>query len=484
MTAMTLKQRAVKALAWQSIAKISTQIFSFAVSILLARQLSPADFGIVGMAAIVIGFLDLVNDFGIGASIVQKKELSADDLSSVFWFSVIVSLIICSASWVSAPFIAHYFKNEQITPVVRVLSLNFVICSLRTVSYNLLNKELRFGKRSIAEIISVFFGGVVALIMVYAGFGIWSLVYNTMVQSVIMSVLVIWFAPFSLKFTCSYTRARPLINFGVKLMASRIQWYFYSNADFFIVAKVLGDKLLGYYSLAFRLATMPTEKITAVVNQVVFPLFSKLQDDREQLLSYFLKITRFVSMVTFPLSISIFILSREIILLVLTDKWLPALIPFRILCLIGMVRSVDVIMPMLLVARGKATLMLRYTTLLFLILPTAFFIGSRWGIQGVSYAWLASYPVLVIYLLNLTLREMDAKLLDYFRNIGGQVRTSIFLGIALVLGKHINTLLGQGITLLSTAIIVFVGISVYALCIRYWHMDEISEIKGLLKGTI
>ena len=137
-------------------------------------------------------------------------------------------------------------------------------------------------------------------------------------------------------------------------------------------------------------------------------------------------------MITFPLSISIFVLSREIILLVLTDKWLPALIPFRILCLIGMVRSVDVIMPMLLVARGKATLMLRYTTLLFLILPTAFFIGSRWGIQGVSYAWLASYPVLVIYLLVLTAREMELKISVYIGNLGGQIRTSVVLGLALL----------------------------------------------------
>ncbi|MDH3999171.1 MAG: lipopolysaccharide biosynthesis protein, partial [Desulfuromonadales bacterium] len=359
-----LKDKVLRALAWQSGAKIVTQLFSFLVTIILARNLLPEDYGVVGMALVFTGLISLINELGIGSSIIRDQNTTEEQLSSVFWFALCVSIVLFCATFFLAPLIGQIYRNEQVVMVVRVLAINLIIGAFRTVPFSLLTRELKFDKRSKAEVLSAFAGGTTALVMAFSGFGVWSLVFNAIANSIGLVVLSFYFSQWRPMASFRFSQAKDMVNFGAKIMGSRIQWYAYSNADFFIIGRLLGKEMLGYYTMAFTLASFVTEKITAVVNQVTFPTFSKLQNDVERLQEAFLKATKYVSMLTFPAITIIAILAEEIVITLLTQKWLPIVFPLRILCLVGFIRSVDVILPQALVAKGKAGLVLKYTSLL------------------------------------------------------------------------------------------------------------------------
>jgi O-antigen/teichoic acid export membrane protein len=232
------------------------------------------------------------------------------------------------------------------------------------------------------------------------------------VAEVVLVLLCFWFSGWKPALVFRFSYAWEMLVFGIKIMGSRIQWYMYSNADYLLVGRMLGKDMLGHYTMAFRLATLPTEKVTAVVNQVMFPAFSQLQNDLPSLCQAFLKTTSYVSLITFPLLAIIAAFAPEIVVGLLTDKWLPSVFPLRVLCVIGLLRSVDVIIPQVLVARGRATLIFKYTTLLMCVLPASFAAGCYLGgINGVAYAWMLAYPPLSACLMFFGLRELELPLM-------------------------------------------------------------------------
>jgi O-antigen/teichoic acid export membrane protein len=254
----------------------------------------------------------------------------------------------------------------------------------------------------------------------------------------------------------------------------------YSNADTLIVGKLLGEKALGFYGMAFKLATMPTEKFTTVINTVTMPAFAKLQGDKERMGWFLLKLTRSVSIVTFPVCVGLFVLAEEIIHVVLTDKWLPMLVPLRALGLVGMLKSVDVIVPHMLKANGKASLLLRYNFLLLMVLPAAFGVGALWGIEGVGYAWLIAYPALFLVLLAMSLGVVGLRMRDYFISMCPALAGSLLMGGALHLGKAV---LGPSLdpaTALGLTSFVAGGAGVYAAYLLLFQSALLREGIGMV----
>ena len=473
-----LRDKVLKALAWQTGAKFLTQVFSLTVIVILARKLSPSDFGLVGMAFIFTGFLNLIGEFGIGSSIIRTKNITREQTNSVFWFSLFFGISMFVLSFSLAPSIAGFFAKDELKTIIRVLSLSFVINSLRTVPFSLLTQELKFDQRSKSEIVSIASGGVIAISLAYSGFGVWSLVYSTLARGVIFVSLVYVFSSWRPEMSFHRDAAKGMINFGAKVIAARIQWYFYSNADFFIIGKMLGDHILGYYTMAFKMAMLPTERITAIVNQVMFPTFSKLQDDEERLNRYFLKVTRYVAMVTFPIMTLIFVLAEEITIVFLTEKWLPAVFPLRVLCLIGMLKSIDVIIPSVLLAKGRAGINLRFNTILFFVLPAAFFLGCRaGGMDGVAYSWLFLYPLLVSYLFYLGLRELNMLYSDYIGNLFPPIFGSMIMAGVVLLIKYAFGFFAEFCSFVPLVITSILGLESYAI-FQYLYVP--SEFHGLM----
>ncbi|HWP45689.1 MAG TPA: MOP flippase family protein [Candidatus Limnocylindrales bacterium] len=476
---MGLKTKTINAFLWVSSAKIVNQLVSWLVTVLLARLLLPSDFGLIGMAWIFIGFLDLMNELGVGAAIIQKKNLDEDDLNSTFWISVLSGLFFYLTAFLLAPGVAIFFNNDKLTSVLRVLSLVFIIGALKTIPFNLLTKELAFAKRSIAEFLSVLIGGIFSATLALLGGGVWSIVYGTLLQNLILSALAFYFAPWKPKPVFLLEKVKQLLSFGVSIAGSRVLWYFYTSSDSLIIGKFLGDKLLGFYAMAFQLSTMPVQKITAVVNQVTFSVFSKLQDDKENLRVYFLKITRFISLITFPCSVGLFLVSESLIKVILTEKWLPILTPFRILCLMGLLKSVDAIIPSLLMAKGKPQILFKYTFLCFIFLPLSFLIGARYSIAGVAFVWISVYPLLSIYLFKQGLTELDLSVAHYMQSLFPAIFTSAgMVLVVLIFQLADKTLYNRSahFTLIGSCIL---GVTSYLTFLLWFHKSIIEEVRDI-----
>jgi O-antigen/teichoic acid export membrane protein len=268
-------------------------------------------------------------------------------------------------------------------------------------------------------------------------------------QNVLMTIMFCWYARWKPLLVLNFRESFQFIHFGVKLMVSNIQWYAYSNADFFVTGKVLGEAMLGYYTMSYRLSLLPTEKISATINQVAFPTFSLLQDDSERLKRYILKITKAISVVTFPLLTGMFILADLFVEVVLTSKWHPAIVPLKILCMIGALKSIDVVLAQGLIAKGLANVMLKYSTVLFVVLPLAFYLGSFRGINGVALAWLAVYPFAFFFLIASVSKYLDISWKEYIRNLAPQSLGCLAMGMTIwMLRNFINETMSVNQTVL------------------------------------
>ncbi len=406
----SLKQKFLSGVIWQAGVKMLSQGFSFLVSILLARFLLPSDYGLIGMAMVFTGFLNLINEIGIGSSIIRAPKVSDEALGSAYGFALAVSAVLFGMAQLLAPAVAGFFEAERLEPIIRVLSISFFFGGMRAVPWSLLAKDMRFNVISKAEAATVILSGIAGLVLAAMGFGVWALVSAALLQQGSMALLSNMLSPRKVLPSWRLGRALDLAGFGVKVMLIRILWYTYTNADFFIIGKLLGERLLGFYSLAFKIALLPTEKISAIINPVCLPTFSKLQDDTPALARYLTHLSMYLSIVTFPVAFGIFAVAEDFVLLALTDQWRPVIVPLQLLSIIGLVRSLAILFPPILLARNRTGFLLYYNVLLTVVMIAAFVIGSFHGINGVAAGWAIAYPAVALVLVYESCREIGLPL--------------------------------------------------------------------------
>lgn len=479
---MNLKDKTIRAFLWMSSVKVISQGFSWIVTILLARLLLPDDFGLLAIAWIFVGFMVLVNEMGIGSAIIQRKETDDDALYSIFWVSIIFGICFYLIVFFLAPTFSRFFDNENLTNVLRVLAFIFVIGSFQIVPSSLLTKELEFKKRSIAEFSGVFSGGTLSIVLALSGYGVWSLVYGPILRYLVFTILFFCFSQWRPKPVFMFKKVKGLLSFGLYVAGSRVLKFFYSNADSMIIGKILGNKFLGYYTMAFNLSGIPVEKITAIINQVSYPVFSKLQDDREKLQSYFLKITRFVSLITFPSMVGIFLVSESLIKVVLTPKWLPILFPLMILCFVALLKSIVQIIPMLLYAKGKPNLVLRFNLSSFVILPISFFVGIKYGVNGVACALAIVYPFLALFLLKMGLKEVGVPFSQYLKNLFPSIFASAFMFVIILTFQYADKYLYGNNIYFTLVVSSILGIISYLAFLKLFHRDVLTEIREIYQS--
>lgn len=410
-----LKTKTIKGFAWIGTCQFVGQIISYSITIYVARILTPADYGLMGIAFLVISFSMLLNVLGFGSAIIQKEDVDQQTLSTVFWFSLILSVILAIVIYVSAPLIASFFNLKKVIPIIQLLSICFFAGSLKVIPANLLLKKLEFDKSAKMDFLSSLLTGLITLLLAMKGYGVYSLVYSYIFNQFFSNLLAYYYHPWYPSFSFQWSKARGMIWFGLRCTGSRILWYFHSKSDIFVAGKMLGDNMLGYYSMAFNLANMPTEKVSSVVNQVSFPVFSKLKNDIGQLKKYLLQITTLTAIVTFPMITIGILMAEELFIQILTEKWRMSIFPFRVLCFIGLIQSVRVIIGQACIALGEVSLLFNINILSIIIYPAAFYLGSFYGINGIATSWLFVYPIVSLYFMGCIFRILNLKWIEYIK---------------------------------------------------------------------
>jgi len=433
-----LTKSTIHGVKWSGISLLSNQVFQFVITAILARLLFPKDFGLVGMAAIFSGLVGTVNDLGLSSAIIQRKELDNSHLSTSFWASLVMGIIIFGIAFVVAPFAANFFEKEIVAPIIIVSSIGFIIGPFGVVHRSLLSKELKFKKIAIIEISATIISGITAISMAFLGFGVWSLVFNglaaNMTKVILLWILCQWHP--SIQF--SKERFKELFSFGANVTGHRIANYIGANIDYFFIGKFLGDSALGLYTLGYSLATYPQRRLSSIVTKVAFPAFSKIQDDNERIRRNYLKSITYISLVVFPLLISMIILAPYFIKVIYGNKWIPMIIPLQILCVAGFNYAIGTTTGSIFFSKNRPDIAFKMTLGLRVgLLGTLVFIAINvnHSIIGVAVA-VVSYTLITRFISQwLANRLIDLKMKNYLWSLFPAVMGCLVMAGVLI-GYH------------------------------------------------
>ena len=318
---------------YTALAKYSGVIISLVVAGVLARLLSPDDFGVVAIASVIIAFFNLFTDMGVSPAIVQHKSLTKEELSDIFsftvWTGIGISVLFFAASWL----IADYYGSEILRTLCQLLSVNLLFASATIVPGALFYRNKEFKFIAIRSFVIQLSGGAAAVTAALCGAGLYALIINPILSSVLIFAISYQRYPQRLRFTLGLTPLRKIFSYSAYQFLFNVINYFSRNLDKLLIGKYMGMSPLGYYEKSYRLMMLPLQNITQVITPVMHPIFSDFQNDKRKLAGSYERIVRFLAFIGLPLSVLLFFTAEEVTLIIFGDQWLPSVPVFRILAL-------------------------------------------------------------------------------------------------------------------------------------------------------
>lgn len=377
--------------------------------LILARLLHPSDFGLLAMAAVITGFAGLFRDLGTAAAIIQKSEPSPQLLDSVFWLNVIFGVGLTMIIGLLAPLIAYGFAEPRLKEVLWLLMLTLPIVSLGAVHQALLEKASRFRPLALIESAAAFLGLLAAIGAALAGWGVFSLILQTLLMAFITTVGLWIVSRWRPDFCCDTREIRGVMVFSGNLVGFNVFNYFIRNADNLLIGRFLGATELGYYSVAYRLMLWPLQNISSVVGRALFPALSSMQTDRIRLASAYIRATAAIVLITAPLMFGFFVLREPLVAATLGEHWQPVVNVLAWLVPVGLLQSLGTTVGSLYLATGRTDVMFRWSIAAGLLVIPAFAIGLQWGITGVAASYGAASLLLFWPSLAIPFRLVDLR---------------------------------------------------------------------------
>ena len=393
---MSLKADVLRGLKWTAGAKFSGQLVTWGITIFIMRLLAPADYGLLAMASVLIVFMNMVAEVGLGPALVQAHEVDTRQLRQAFGIFLLVNWALCLLLNLLAPAMAVFYDEPRLELVLRVLSVQFLFTPLAVVPEVLLQRQLEYKKRSLIDLSTAIFTSVATLLLALGHYGVWALVLGNVGATVWRTVLVNSIAPFPHWPSFAVGGMRKLLSFGGKVTVSRFLWMFFTQIDVVIVGRVLGSEVLGMYSVAMHLASMPVQRVSSILNQVAFPAFARHQHDRSLIAVQLLKVLRMLGFVAFPVLWGIASVAPELVAVLLGPGWSGAVMPLQVLALVMPLRAIVGFLPSVTDAVGRPEVAMHNVLVGCAVMPLAFWLGTQWGMVGVAYAWLLAYPVVLL----------------------------------------------------------------------------------------
>jgi len=445
-----LRKQATKGMFWVAVARVAARALSFFSFLVLARYLVPEDFGLVGVADLAINAFLLLQELGLGAALIFRRDRVEEAANTAFFAMVGGSLVLYLIALATAPYMAAVFSKDpntisQIIPILRVLSLTLVISALGRVPQALLAKELDFKRKIMPRLLGGLIGAVVSIVLALTGFGVTAMVLGRLCGSVVSAATVWFFVDWRPALSFNLGLAREMLGYAKHIVGSQIMVFFITSVDDAFVSRYLGMGALGEYRLAYKISNTPATEISRLVSEVMFPTFSKVGDDRERMKRIYLRTTRYVAMLSVPLSLAIIAFAEYFVYAAYGRKWEGAIVPMQLLGVYGMLRSIAVNMGSVFKASGKPKWLLyiatwRLVTMAALLYPAT----MRWGVVGVS--GLSAIVAVVDFGISVTLvnRVIGTRAMDYVKMLGPIfVFSSIATAISRWAAPYLYDLLGK-----------------------------------------
>jgi PST family polysaccharide transporter len=466
-----------RGIAWQGSVKWMVQLVTWGTTILVARILTPEDYGVLAMGAVLLAFISLLSESGLGVTIVTVRTLSEEQIKQLNGAAVLLGVASFAAACLAAVPVGWFYHSTVVAPVIIAMSLTLVISAFRVVPSALLQRDLRFPRLAILEAAQGLVQALTTVVFAILGFRYWSLVLSALLGAVMGSAATVISRPYGFKLP-KWKILRPVLPFTGNMLLARLFWYAYQNSDFIVAGRRLGSQALGAYSYAWTLASMPVDKISALVTSVTPPIFSAVQHDIPALRRYFLTVTEGLAVISFPLTLGLALVARDLVPVVFGDRWLFMIGPLQILAAYSTVRVIAPTVANVLVVTGDPRFLMYMNGVGAFMLPTAFYIGSQWGTIGIAAAWTIAHPLTVyLPLCARAFRRLDLPIKDYLRALWPAVSGSLLMigGVMLVRVIAPNTAPGA----LRLGLEVLAGAAAYSACLMLYHRSRVTSFLAI-----
>lgn len=423
-----LRIRTISGMFWSLLQNVGGRGISFVATVILARILTPEMFGLIGMLALFMQLSQTLVMAGFMEALIRKKDTDNVDYSSVFWLNFIVGLGIYAVLFFMAPFIADFYGQPVLIQLTRVLSLVFVINAFSYVQEARLRKEMRFKTLTIIHLPAVIIAGVTGIAMAFMGYGVWSLVVMELVSRLAYAIQIWIYAGWRPLFSFNSARAQILFSFGGKLMLSSILNSIYKNIYLVVIGKYFPLSSVGYYQTASKVVNTPSSTLSNALNSVAFPVFSTMQDDNKRLKEGYKRIIKQVIFWICPAFILAAVLAVPMFRFLFTEKWLPAVPYFRILCIVGILYPLNAYNLSIITVKGRSDLFLKLEIIKKVVTTLGIIVTIPFGIWALLI--FQAMSSLFAYFLNsfYSGRFIQYKLLEQIEDILPTILLSIGIG--------------------------------------------------------
>ena len=431
---MSMIQKLVRGSLWNSVSEFGSQALNLAVTLVLSRKLLPAEFGMFGMVMVFTGFVGYFSEFGLTTGLIQRKDVDELDTNSVFWAAVALTVLLYTIVYFCAPLISLFYKEPRLTQITRVVFASLLLMPVNYLPEVIQKKKLEYGKITLSELFSVVVSGTVVIILALLNFGVWSLVWQSIIKAGSRAAALIYLTHWKPKFELSWNRIKRLLSIGAGITLNNLLMFASDNTDYLLVGKLLGESPLGIYTMAFRVSKYPMQKLVGVFGKMLFPAFATFSDDPDRVRRNFARLLVFFMSWVTPILICGYFISQPLVHMLLGDKW-NATIPLVRVFMINLVLTTICFQNQpILVALNKIH---KWNALQFVstvVLAIAGFIGIRLlGILGMAIAFTAVTSLFLLgtfFMLIQTIRVPFRQILCTIRaSLLKDILFALFIGL-------------------------------------------------------
>jgi PST family polysaccharide transporter len=447
----------------------------------LARLLLPTDFGLIGMLLVFSGFAALFAEFGFAGALVHQPDLTKVQVSSVFWLNLGVGLLLSALFFMLAPLIARFFGSPALAPLGRAFSPSFALGALGIVPRALLQREMSFRRMAHVELSSALIAGIIGITLALAGFGVWSLVVQSLAAALVGSVLAFHASRWIPTRSYSAGAVRSLLSYSGNLFGFNFINYWARNADNLLVGRFMGSASLGIYNRAYTIMLLPVRQIVGVLSRVMFPALSSIQGEKARVKEAYLRATGVIALVTFPMMAGLLVVARPFVLTLLGAKWAGVIPVLQILCVVSLFQTLMNPTGWLFQSQGRTDWMFRWGLVSSTVFVAAIAVGVALGtVESVAWSYLLATVILWYPCIAFAGRLIDLSVMDVIRRVAHAAGCTVaMVGSVMGLGYAMPA---QSPPWALLAVQVSAGIAVYCLFVAILRPAGYQEFRAFLGG--
>jgi PST family polysaccharide transporter len=478
---MGIRNKTINGVFWNGVGNVIRQLFLIITMIIMARYLSPEDFGTFAILMIFVMFMTIFSSMGTSQSIIQMESYSSTMLSSIFYFNIIIGIVFFAVLSIFSNSIAIFFSNAVLDKLLPLIGLSFLITTVALVNKTLLEKELKFKDVIIVESLAIVISSIIGIVSAVQGFGVYSLIFITFSNTIILALGFFMREPWRPSLVFKFEDIKAVWHYSMHLTGFAIINYFSRQSDHFIIAKFIGSGALGIYSIAYKIMLYPLENIARVIVRVLFPAFSEVKHDNERFKKGYLTAIKFIALITFPLMLGLMATANNFVLVIFGEDWKEMALILTILAPIGLIQSIVTTTGSIYMAKGSTDIMFKIGSVAAVVIVTSFIIGSSFGLEGITYAYLVGSLIMLYPNLHFAWKQIDLKPFEGIKHLSPFIISSTIMGgLVFIVGIYLISL---SISLSFVLILqVLTGIVIYLIMLRLFYFETVKSLVMQLRN--